>query len=176
MTIAVASLQDRRPGLTSPTRSSGRSDSACQLVRLREQIRQHLLSSISVRSSAEAALDELDAVRAEASHAGWDGCGGSAISVASYRKAREFLAALPTTSPFPEVSVGGDGDVSLDWLFGLRQALTVSISGDGRMTFAWINGHRTCRGTEWFDEGIPGTIADAISILAQQVEASTRTA
>lgn len=176
MSTAVASLQNPRSGLISPARSSGRSDSADKLVEFRERIRQHLLDSISVRSSAETALDQLNEVRDEASCLGWDGYGAKPINLASYWKARTFLETMPTTSPFPEVSVATDGDVSLDWFFGSRQALTLSIAGDGRVTFAWVNGHRTYRGTDWFDEGIPASIADAVSQLARQAEGASRTA
>lgn len=176
MTTAVATFQSRRAGLISRSRSSGQSESARKLVKLREQVRQHLLHSISVRSSAEAALDELDAMRIEASRPGWDGYGGEPISGASYDQAKALLEALPTTSPFPEISVASDGDVSLDWFFGPRQALTLSVSGNGRLTFAWMNGHRSYRGTDWFDEGIPGTIAEAISCLAKQADVAVRIA
>jgi hypothetical protein len=176
MSTAVASLHNPRAGLITPARSSGRSESANKLVEFRERIRQHLLDSISVRRSAEAALDELDQVRAEASSSGWDGYSANPINLASYRKARTFLEAIPTTSPFPEVSVAGDGDVTLDWFFGPRQAVTLSIAGDGRITFAWVNGHCSYRGTDWFDEGIPANIAHAISQLARQAEGSPRTA
>ena len=176
MSTAVGSVQNPRSGLISPARSSGQSDSADELVELRERIRQHLWDSISVRSSAEAALDQLDEVRAEASCFGWDGYGAKPINLASYRKAKAFLETIPTISPFPEVSVAPDGEVSLDWFFGSRQALTLSIAGDGRVTFAWVNGHRTYRGTDWFDEGIPASIAYAISQLARQAEDAQRTA
>lgn len=170
MTTAVVTFQNRRAGLISPIRSSGRSESADQLVRLSEQVRKHLLDSISVRGSAEAALDDLDTVCSQASYGGWNGYGAKPIDPASYRKAKVFLEALPTTSPFPEISVDGDGEVSFDWMFAPRQAITVSVGGNGRLTFAWINGHRTCRGTDWLDDGIPSTIADAISKLARQVD------
>lgn len=176
MTTAVATLQSRRAGLISRSRSSGQSDSARELLKLREQVRQHFLHSISVRSSAEAALDELDAMRTEASRQGWDGYGGQPVSSASYDQAKALLEALPTTSAFPEISVAADGDVALDWFFGPRQALTLTISGNGRLTFAWMNGHRSYRGTDWFDEGIPGTIAEAISYLTKQADVAVRTA
>jgi hypothetical protein len=127
---------------------------------------------MSVRGPAEAALDDLDTVCSQASRVSWNGYGAKPIDPASYRKAKSFLEALPTTAPFPEISVDGDGEVSFDWMFGRRKAITVSVGGNGRLTFAWMNGHRTYRGTDWLDDGIPSTIADAISNLARQVDAA----
>lgn len=168
MTTAVITPFGQRTGPFKPTRSSGRSESALALVRIQEEIRNHLLSSISMRTSTEAALDELDAIQVEASHDGWNGYAGKSIQLTSYLKARDFLEAFPTTLPHPDVTVSGDGEVAFDWMFRPGAAMTLTVGGNGRLTFAWMNGHRSYSGTEWFDDGIPATIADALSQLAQQ--------
>jgi hypothetical protein len=167
VTSAVAGFHNPRPGLTSRIRSFGQSESAANLARLREEIRDHLLTSVSVGARAEAALNELDEICAEATFTGWNGYGAKPVDPGSYRQARRFLEALPTTAFFPELSVDGDGEVSFDWMFGPRQAVTVSVASNGRLTFAWINGQRTYRGTDWLEDGIPSTIAHAISNLAR---------
>jgi hypothetical protein len=166
MTSAVA-ISGRRSGLITPTRSTAQSEPATKLMSIQEQIRRHLLESYAVRRSAEQALNELDAVREEARVEGWNGYGAMPLHPDAYGNAKLFLEALPTTAPAPEVAADPDGDVSLDWLFGPRKALTVSISATGRCTFAWMRGMRTYRGTEWLDnDGIPSTIATALWQLA----------
>ena len=168
MTTAAIVFPGPRAGLLKPTRSSGRSESALTLVEIQEEIRQHLLASISMRTSTEAALDELEAVKADAAEEGWNGYAGKPIQYASYLRARDFLQALPTALPQPEVTVAGDGEVAFDWIFRPGAALTVTFGGNGRLTFALMNGHRSYTGTEWLDDGIPATIAEAVSQLARQ--------
>lgn len=168
MTMAIA--LGRRNGLIMPTRSTAQSESAAELARLVDRIREELLESFSVRDKAERAFDELEGVRSEASAEGWDGYEGKPMHPGAYLNAKLFIAALPTTAPQPEVSADPDGDVALDWYFGPRQALSVSIGSDGRCTFAWIRGHRTFRGTDWVDDdGIPENIANALWQLAREV-------
>ena len=167
MTTAVAVL-GRRSGLITPTRSTARSESAIRLTDIREQIRRHLLDSYTVRRAAEGALNELDAVRAEAGFEGWNGYGAKPMHPDAYEHAKLFLEAMPTTAPSPEISADPDGDVALDWAFGERKALTVSIGAAGRCSFAWMRGLRTYRGTDWLDDdGIPASIANALWQLAR---------
>jgi len=154
-------------GLITPTRSTARSEPANQLAAIVEQIRMHLLTSYAVRCRVERALDELETMRDEASIQGWDGYGAKPMNPQAYIQAKRFLESLPTTAPQPEIGADPDGDVALDWSFGPRRALTVSINETGRCTFAWMRGNSTLRGTDWFDDGIPGSIAYALSQLAR---------
>lgn len=170
MTIAQATFG--RYGLMSPTRSTAQSEPASRLAKMREDLRRHLLESYTVRSAAEGSLAELEEVRSEASVTGWNGYDAKPLDFHAYLNAKLFLAALPTTAPFPEVSADSDGEVSLDWIFGVQRALTVSIGPSGRCTFAWMRGKRTCRGTYWIDDGIPAPIADALEELVR--DAATR--
>jgi len=167
------SLALGRTGLITPTRSTARSESAVRLMEIVEQIRMHLLSSYAVRHGVENALDELEATRDEASLEGWDGYGSKPMNPEAYLLARRFLESLPTTAPLPEISADPDGDVALDWSFGPRKALSVSINEKGRCVFACMRGYSTLRGTDWFDDGIPGSIANALSQLARDSAATS---
>ncbi len=158
----------RRVGLITPARSTARSESAKRLAEIVEQARMHLLDSYTVRRWAESALQELDETRTEASVKGWDGYGAEPMDPDAYINARLFLEGMPTTAPAPEISADPDGDVALDWSFGPCKALSVSISRTGRCSFAWMRGHRTYRGTDWLDDGVPGSIADALWQLARE--------
>jgi hypothetical protein len=113
-------------------------------------------------------LNELDEVRSEASSEGWDGYGARPINPDSYDFAARFLKALPASAPLPEVGADNEGEVSLDWLFGERKALTVAIGPTGRCTFAWMNGKSTSRGTDWIKDEIPAPIVFALGHLAPE--------
>jgi len=154
-------------GLILPARSTAQSEPAKRLDIMRERIRKHGLESYVMRNPAERALTELDELRAEASHKGWDGYGAQPLNPASFDFAIRFLNALPSAAPLPDVSADGDGEVSLDWVFGERQALTVSVGPTGRCIFAWMLGQRTYRGTDWIDDEIPDEIVSALGKLVR---------
>jgi hypothetical protein len=152
-------------GLITPNRSNAQSEPARRLLELQEALRQHLLSSYTVRESRERLLDELDALSNEASQKGWDGYSAEPMGSESYIFAKAFIKALPTEAPVPELSADTDGEVALDWSFGPRRALTVSIGPTGRCTFAWVLGKRSNRGTDWIEDEIPASIASALRQL-----------
>ena len=155
-------------GLITPTKSTAQSEPARKLVEMREEIRSHILESYVMRSATERTLVELEEVRTEAAQDGWDGYQGNALQPLAYLYAKLFLTTLPTTAPVPEVSADPDGEVSLDWHFGERKALTVSIGPAGRCSFAWMVGQSTFRGADWIEDEIPASIVFALSQLADR--------
>ncbi len=169
MTLTSAVL--RGPGLITRSRSTGASPSAKRISELREEIRKHLLSSLAVSRTTETALSELNEIRVEAAHAGWDGYDARPVSFDAYLYARRFLESLPTTAPPPEVSADPDGEVSFDWVFGPRRALTLSIGVNGRCSYAWIRGNQKSRGTEWLDDEVPTNIVSALAQLVRDAQA-----
>ncbi|HVN17951.1 MAG TPA: hypothetical protein VMU05_04240 [Dongiaceae bacterium] len=168
MTLTSAVL--RGPGLITRSRSTGASQSATRLSELREEIRKHLLTSFAVSRTSEPALCELDEIREEAARAGWDGHDAKPVNFDAYLHARRFLEALPTTAPPPDVSADPDGEVSLDWVFGPRKALTLSIGANGRCSYAWVRGNRKSRGTEWLDDEVPTNILSALAQLVRDAQ------
>jgi hypothetical protein len=133
---------------------------------MQERIREHLLTSYTVGDARERLLGDLDSLCLEASRQDWDGYGAEPLNRDAYGFAKAFIKALPTTSPLPELSADPDGEVSLDWSFGKRRALTVSVGSTGRCTFAWLYGQRSNRGTDWIEDEIPASIAFALRQLA----------
>jgi len=165
------------PGLIAPARSTALSDPAKNIDEMLENIRKHLLSSYALSNPAEQAFTELHEVLAETTREGWDGYGARPLNPLSYDFAIRFLNALPTNVPFPEVSADTDGEISFDWIFGERKALTVSVGPTGRCTFAWMLGQSTYRGTEWIEDEIPDSIVSALGRLVRdQVGSSARQA
>lgn len=153
-------------GLITPNRSNAQSEPARVLFHMQEGIREHLLTSHTVRDARERLLDELDSLCIEASCRDWDGYGAEPLSLDAYDFAKAFIKALPTTSPLPDLNADPDGEVSLDWSFGKRRALTVSVGPTGRCTFAWVYGQRSNRGTDWIEDEIPASIVFALRQLA----------
>jgi hypothetical protein len=154
-------------GLVSPARSTAQSAPADEIVKMHEEIRVHLLTSYVISNATEQARKSLKAVRAEASFSGWNGYDALPLNPLAYYFAQVFLSALPTTAPSPEVSADPDGEVSFDWFFGERKALSISIGATGRCTFAWMLGQSTFRGTDWIEDEIPASIAFALGQLAR---------
>lgn len=153
-------------GLIAPNHSNAQSEDARRLLEIQEEIREHLLTSYVVRDARERLLDELDSLYFEASRLGWDGYGAAPMSADAWDFAKRLIKALPTTAPLPELSADPDGEVSLDWFFGARRALSVSVGPTGRCTFAWLLGQRSYRGTDWIEDEIPATIVFALGQLA----------
>jgi len=168
MTLTSAVLKGS--GLMTRSRSTGESPSARKLSELREEIRRHLLTSLAVSRTTESAFSELNEIRREAAHPGWDGHGARPVNFDAYLHARRFLEALPTTTPPPDVTADPDGEISLDWVFGPRKALTLSIGPNGRCSYAWIRGKRTSRGTEWLDDEVPTNILSALAQLVRDAQ------
>jgi hypothetical protein len=166
MTTSEATFEGM-PGLIAPARSTAQSEPAKKIEEILEELRGHLLTSYVMRSPAERVITELEEVRAEASHDGWDGYGARPLDPNAYGFAKVFLNALPSTVPLPELSADTDGEVALDWVFGKRKALTVSISPAGRCSFAWVHGQRTYRGTDWIQDEIPEEILSALGKLVR---------
>jgi hypothetical protein len=137
------------------------------IERVSEETRRHLLASYVMRNAAEE-LIELEDVRAEASREGWDGYGALPLDPEAFDFARRFLNALPTAASRPAISANPDGEVALDWVFGMRRALTVSIGPAGRCTFAWMLGEKKFRGTDWIEDEIPASIAFALGQLDRE--------
>ncbi len=65
-------------------------------------------------------LKALGEVYEECSEDNWDGYGASAVGVDTYLESQRFLQLLPTTIPFPEITVEPDGEIAFEWFEGPR--------------------------------------------------------
>lgn len=89
---------------------------------------------------------------------GWDGEEAEPISAATFATARDFLSALPTTFPSPEVGPLEDGTITLDWFPDDDSIFTVVVFPDRKVAFASIASERRLRGIELMDEEVPDSI------------------
>jgi hypothetical protein len=152
-------------GLLTPAWSKAESSEAQDLGKRQSDVRSALLRSIAVRDTAEHLTSELEDLASEASCRGWDGYDAAAIDPDACEFAMRFIRALPTTGPMPTLNADPDGEVSFEWHFGKRKALSVSIGASGRCTFAWVSGQRSNRGTDWIEHEIPASIVFALRQL-----------
>lgn len=83
--------------------------------------------------------------------------------------AQQFLLALPTNIPAPELALDSDGEISFDWKGPGGQLMTVTLREDGRISYASrISVYDKDHGTKQFTDSIPYRVLE----LVKQVTAS----
>lgn len=85
----------------------------------------------------------------------WDGAGAEPVSTKTLEKAQEFLSALPSDIPDPEVGSDPDGEVSFDWFAEPDWGVAIALNANGRLSYAAVFGASRAHGTERFREEIP---------------------
>lgn len=108
------------------------------------------------------ALSELREGFELAANAGWDGLEALPMSTATYATARDFLQALPTAYPNPEVAALEDGTVAMDWFPSEGTNLTVVVFPDRKVAFASAGSEGTLKGIYRFDGDIPEAIINEL--------------
>ncbi len=103
------------------------------------------------------ALEALGEVYEECSE-NWDGYGASAVGLDTYLESRRFLQLIPTTLPFPEITIEPDGEIAFEWYEGPRMILSVSVGSDNALTYAGLFGINKTHGMEYFGDELPATI------------------
>ena len=107
----------------------------------------------------------LDEIFQKANIPNWDGYNAQPISKGTLNKAQEFLRALPSSTPSPEVGVDPDGDISFDWDDGRGNIFSLSINGSGRLAYAGIFGENGVHGDEQFVDVVPASILEHLRRL-----------
>ena len=65
------------------------------------------------------------------------------------------------------MSVDPDGEILLDWDYGVRTVFSVGISPYGKLSFAGISGASTRSGSQTFTGEIPSAILEGIDAVAR---------
>lgn len=91
-------------------------------------------------------------------HADWDGGGAMAVEIQTVHAAVEFLQALPSDIPQPEVAADPEGLVNLEWHRARRWVLSVSIDSQRTVYYAAMFGSETVRGKEHFYREVSPTL------------------
>ena len=139
---------------------------------LDEMRRQWLLPATAPQGVALAQLDEV--VR-DCNRPGWDGYGAKAIGPATYFKVRQFLQALPTQLPPPELVPEPDGEIAIEWDLGQQCIFSVSLGAAAKLNYAGLLGPGVERhGVEPFEGLVPQAILDGVAELFRRHRAARR--
>jgi hypothetical protein len=122
--------------------------------------------SVSVDKVRANRLATLIRVCAAAAEMGWDGFRAQPISVATYKRAKEFLDAIPLTARDPEISAHPDGDVEFEWFRSTGCVLTISVGRDVIHYAALVSGQPPISGRNVFAGTIQAPIAELLAKVA----------
>jgi len=121
--------------------------------------------SITIGEPKRVAKDALKAVYTVVQTENWDGEGAARVEPSTFDYAKQFLDALPSSIPVPEIVADIDGEILFEWNQCRRQNLSVSVGRDGTLTYAGLFGYRKKHGVEYIQEGLPMDIADCLKRL-----------
>lgn len=144
----------------------GQSDAYESVAHTLREARQEYRVPLSMGEEYAAAIESLVDLVADCSVEDWDAQGARPVDVAAVAQAKQFLDALPSNSPFPDVSADPDGEVSLDWFGQGRDLFSISVSPDGRLSYAGVFGPRRAHGTEFLSDEIPAPILEQLRRLS----------
>ena len=107
----------------------------------------------------------------------WNGEGARPLSPEAVESAEEFVRALPTGYPLPDVAPEPDGAVSFDWIQSRHRLLTLSISVNKRLAYAWLDGTDRGHAVAYFDGAtIPQGILECIERVMNRGSSTVGTA
>ena len=144
--LALAFGQEMR------TRASGSREAGAEGLKIRRELEGAKLHARTAASALHSlAYATIEEVRAECSKANWDGYGAKPISEAVAERAKLFLDNLSSLLPAPDIAPEADGELAIEWHFGLRRVFSVSIGEEGPLHFAGLFGEEERHGVEPFD-------------------------
>ena len=149
---------------------SGSSPTARSLEKKSENIIYHYEKrseqDFRFRIDLERAFSELALAIEIGERDNWNHYGAAKIDRRVCELAYQFLNALPSSIPVPEVGLDPDGEISFEWIVARDMQFSVSLSPEGLLSYAGVFGdHATTHGTEKLDETVPQTIIASIRRL-----------
>lgn len=163
--MSISLVMPRNNSLLSLLSSTGISDEAKNLRQNIGGTISYLYQNQTLGESLRENLESLEDVVEEASVPNWDGYDALPVTQLVQYKAEQFLTALPSSIPNPEIGVDPDGEVSFEWYNGPGNIFSVSISGGGKLTYAGIFGLSKVHGVEYFEDKIPRAILNNLQRL-----------
>jgi len=144
-----------------PAREQGAGEVASYVSRMVEENRDNLLRAEWTGTTA--AFNALARIVAEKSMPNWDGYDADPVDHLSYRKAIEFIKAMPLGLSLPGIGAEPDGQITLEWYRSPHQLLSVSVDPKGELHYAALLGPETVYGTVPFFGDIPGNVLTLIN-------------
>jgi hypothetical protein len=90
---------------------------------------------------------------------------GTAVPRETFAAALDFLWALPSDVPLPEIVVAPDGEIGFDWNDGPRRVLSVAVGNRGSLGYAALLGFEPVHGRVPFAGAVPRTVAHILGRL-----------
>ena len=119
--------------------------------------------TISFQPPQSGLLSELENMASEHSLPGWDGNEAPAISYTALENARQFICALPSTMPPPELAVDpDDAAISFEWYGGHRSVFSVSVNESDRIACAGIDGVDQWYAALRFEGSLPALVTESV--------------
>jgi hypothetical protein len=88
------------------------------------------------------------------------------VSPEAFRKARQFILALPDDLPNPTFGIDPDGEISMTWHVARTRIFSVSISESERIAYAWMDGSNSGHGVDRFRTPVlPAMLASALRTI-----------
>ena len=142
--------------------SYGVSESAVELRKETEELKEHFAESITFGEQLSKMLEGLLKAKEMHSMDNWDGYGARAVDGQAYGNAVRFALSLPSDVPNPEIGVDPDGEVVFEWYEGRRQVFSVSVGSRSELTYAGLYGINKSWGVEYFQEDIPNIVIENV--------------
>jgi len=125
-----------------------------------------LLVLANLRSARRCvAFSELYDVFEQCGQPGWDGDEAVPVPADVFAVARDFLGALPTGFPSPEVVGTEDGGIGLDWFPSPASNFSIVVLPGRQLIYASVAPGRRIRGVESFDAEVPDSILSELRRL-----------
>jgi hypothetical protein len=148
-----------------PTGSYGVSQDFNVVAGMYQSAVEHILESSTEVERLRNSVVALRELHERCGQQNWDGNRAEPIGDQAFRNAKEFLWALPSVVPVPEIIAEPNGDVGFEWYINPRQVFVASVSGARTLTYAGLFGPNKTSGEEQFVESVPTAIMQNIRRL-----------
>lgn len=145
-------------------RNTGASQIAANLSHFVREAARDLMQPVTWQLRRDRAIESLLEAYNRCSVQGWDGYDSLPLSDIAVTEACNFLEALPSWIPIPDVVPEPDGSVGLEWYAGKNRVFVVSVSGNNVVYYAGLIGKGNKKhGSIAFNESIPKDIIEGIN-------------
>ncbi|MDR2689781.1 MAG: hypothetical protein LBB76_08505 [Azoarcus sp.] len=142
--------------------SSAVSEEANRLSDMARRVMRERQDSQSLFGAKANSLSELSSVIADL-HVDED---QAPVSPETFRKAWQFILALPDDLPNPTFGIDPDGEISMTWHVARARIFSVSISASERIAYAWMDGSNNGHGVDRFRTPVlPAMLASALRTI-----------
>lgn len=172
--IANATLFDAAPLRVWPM-DTGISFEAGVLRKAAREMQNSAEQSQALFGKKSSTISEIQELAEECSSAGWDGYDGCPVSSRTANLANDFIRALSSGLPLPDISAEPDGEIALEWIASRSKVFSISLGETNRISYAWIDGGDHGHAVAIFDgQKVPRKIVEGIQGAVGHSEVGVR--